>query len=282
MGSIIEFQDVSYNYPLSDTPAISHVSLSLEKGKFYGVIGANGSGKTTFCALIRGFAPSFYHGKLQGKILVDGKSTLDYGAGELSLKIGYVFQNPFNQISGVKDTVFEEVAFGLENFGTPVDEIETRVTKVMEKTKIMRIAEKNPFELSGGQQQRVAIASILVLEPDIFVIDEPTSQLDPEGTESVFEIIEELKNEKKTIVLVEHKVDLIAEYADDVIVFDSGELIKFDDKKEILNDISILERGIHIPQMAILGNELRKKNFPIEYIPITEREAEKVIRKILI
>ena len=129
-----------------------------------------------------------------------------------------IFQNPFTQISGVKDTVFEEVAYGLENFGVPVEEIERRVIEVMKMTNIESLAEKNPFELSGGQMQRVALASVIVLEPDILIIDEPTSQLDPEGTESVFAIIKAMKDKQKTIILVEQKIDLIAEYADDVLV----------------------------------------------------------------
>ena len=127
-------------------------------------------------------------GEIKGEVLVEGKNINEYG-GELSQKIGFVFQNPFTQICGVKDTVFEEVAYGLENFGVPVEEIERRVIEVMKMTNIESLAEKNPFELSGGQMQRVALASVIVLEPDILIIDEPTSQLDPEGTESVFAII---------------------------------------------------------------------------------------------
>ncbi|PHV69533.1 ABC transporter ATP-binding protein [Sporanaerobium hydrogeniformans] len=281
MGIVIEFKDVSYSYPLTKEPSIKNLNCKLEKGKFYGVIGKNGSGKTTLCTLIRGFAPSFYQGVLEGQVLIEGKPTVDHGPGELSLKIGYVFQNPFNQISGVKETVFEEVAFGLENFGVPVDEIERRVIEVMELTKISHIAEKNPFELSGGQQQRVALASIIVLKPDILVIDEPTSQLDPEGTESVFEIIDALKREKKTIILVEHKIDLIAEYADDVMVLDNGEMIRFGPKQAILSDMSLLEHGIQLPQMAILGNELVKQGVKLDYIPITEKQAKEVIGRTL-
>lgn len=281
MGVVIEMKDVTYHYPLTEIPAIKNMSLTIEEGKFYGVIGENGSGKTTLCNLIRGFAPGFYKGKLEGAVLVDGKPTVDYGEGELSLRIGYVFQNPFNQISGVKETVFEEVAFGLENFGVPVDEIEARVVDVMKLTNIYELAEKNPFALSGGQQQRAALASIIVLRPDILVIDEPTSQLDPEGTESVFEIIAEMKREQKTIILVEHKVDLIAEYADEVLVLGGGELIASGSTQEVLSDISLLGRGVQLPQMAILGAELKKRGFALPRIPITESQGEEMLRKLI-
>jgi energy-coupling factor transport system ATP-binding protein len=147
----------------------------------------------------------------------------------------------------------------------------------MELTNITDLAEKNPFELSGGQQQRVALASIIVLEPDILVIDEPTSQLDPEGTESVFKIIKAMKEQKKTIILVEHKIDLIAEYADEVLVLHEGELIRSGAKQQVLTDMSLLEKGVQLPQMAILGNRLLQQGLPLSYVPITEAQGAEVI-----
>lgn len=279
MGAVIELKNVSYKYPLTDTPSIRNFNLSVEKGSFWGVIGPNGSGKTTLCAIMRGFAPSFYKGELEGEVLVEGKRIDEYAEGELSLRVGYVFQNPFNQISGVKDTVFEEVAYGLENFGIAPEEIEERVVKAMKMTDIEHLAMKKPFELSGGQQQRMALASCLVLEPDILIIDEPTSQLDPEGTESVFKIIEQLKAEKRTVVLVEHKIDLIAEYADHIVVMKDGCAIRSGSKQEILSDISLEAEGIQLPQYALLGNELIKRGMKLDYIPITEQQAIEVIGK---
>lgn len=276
MGYVMECKNVTYTYPLADEPSIRNVSLNIEEGKFYGVVGENGSGKTTLCAILRGFAPSFYQGDIQGEVLVYGKPIGEYG-GELATKIGYVFQNPFTQISGVKETVFEEVAYGLENFGVPVEEIVERVEAIMKLTHIDSLAEKNPLELSGGQMQRVALASVLVLEPDILIIDEPTSQLDPQGTESVFEIIKMMKDKKKTIILVEHKIDLIAEYADEVLVLKGGKLIASGDKAKILSDMALMEQGVQLPQMAILGSKLKERGFPISEIPVTEKRAVEII-----
>lgn len=276
MGYVMECKNVTYTYPLADKPSIRDVSLNIEEGKFYGVVGENGSGKTTLCAILRGFAPSFYQGEIQGEVLVYGKPIGEYG-GELATKIGYVFQNPFTQISGVKETVFEEVAYGLENFGVPVEEIVERVEAIMKLTHIDSLAEKNPLELSGGQMQRVALASVLVLEPDILIIDEPTSQLDPQGTESVFEIIKMMKEKKKTIILVEHKIDLIAEYADEVLVLRGGKLIASGDKAQVLSDMSLMEQGVQLPQVAILGSRLKEKGFPISEIPVTEKRAVEII-----
>ena len=276
MGYVMECKNVTYTYPLADEPSIRNVSLNIEEGKFYGVVGENGSGKTTLCAILRGFAPSFYQGDIQGEVLVYGKPIGEYG-GELATKIGYVFQNPFTQISGVKETVFEEVAYGLENFGVPVEEIVERVEAIMKLTHIDSLAEKNPLKLSGGQMQRVALASVLVLEPDILIIDEPTSQLDPQGTESVFEIIKMMKDKKKTIILVEHKIDLIAEYADEVLVLKGGKLIASGDKAQILSDMALMEQGVQLPQMAILGSKLKERRFPISEIPVTEKRAVEII-----
>lgn len=276
MGYVIECKNVSYTYPLANEPSIRNVSLNIEEGKFYGIVGENGSGKTTLCAILRGFAPSFYQGEIEGEVLVYGKPIGEYG-GELATKIGYVFQNPFTQISGVKETVFEEVAYGLENFGVPVDEIVQRVEAIMKLTHIDSLAEKNPLELSGGQMQRVALASVIVLEPDILIIDEPTSQLDPQGTESVFEIIKMMKDKKKTIILVEHKIDLIAEYADEVLVLKGGKLIAGGDKAQVLSDVSLMEKGVQLPQVAILGSRLKEKGFPISEIPVTEKRAVELI-----
>lgn len=281
MGAVIELKNVTYKYPLTDVPAIQDFNLCVEKGSFWGIIGPNGSGKTTLCAIMRGFAPSFYKGTLEGEVLVDGKRIDEYAEGEISLRVGYVFQNPFNQISGVKDTVFEEVAYGLENFGIDPAEIEDRVVRAMRLTDIESLALKKPFELSGGQQQRMALASALVLEPEILIIDEPTSQLDPEGTESVFKIIEQLKREKRTVILVEHKIDMIAEYADNIVVMKDGRAIRSGSKQEILSDISLEKEGIQLPQYALLGNELIQRGLKLDYIPITEQQAIEVVGKAL-
>lgn len=129
--------------------------------------------------------------------------------------------------------------------------------------------------------QRVALASVIVLEPDILIIDEPTSQLDPEGTESVFEIIKKMKEKKKTIILVEHKIDLIAEYADEVIALKDGKVIANGDKNRVLADMSLLEEGIALPQVAILGQKLQEKGLKLSEIPVTEKQAVEVISKAL-
>lgn len=276
--AIIKLENVTYKYPLSEKPCLENINLELEAGKFYGLIGENGSGKTSLCNLIRGFIPHFFQGDLEGKVEIFGKDIREHTLGELALKIGYIFQNPFNQISGVKDSVYEEVAYGLENFGVEREEIIRRVDEVLELTKIEHLKDKNPFELSGGQQQRVALASVIILEPEILVIDEPTSQLDPIGTEMVFEIIKKMKDSGKTVILVEHKMELIAEYADEIIVLEHNSLYKYGDKQGIFSDSSLEEHGVRIPEVARLGNLLKDSQFPVQYIPMTVEEAVQQIQ----
>ena len=276
----IDIQNVSYTYPLTKAPSVVDVNLSFEKGRFYAIVGANGSGKTTLCNIIRGFVPNFYQGEMKGNVIIEGKNLEEYEMGELASKIGYVFQNPFNQITGARDTVYGEIAYGLENFGVPVNEIKRRVERIMELTNTTYLQDKNPFELSGGQQQRVALASVLVLEPDILVIDEPTSQLDPQETERVFEIIQKMKQMGKTIILVEHKMELLAEYCDEVVVLHQGKVIRYGDKHEVLSDINLGQFGVMLPLTVYLADELKKQGTKIEENIITADEMAQQLQKI--
>jgi energy-coupling factor transport system ATP-binding protein len=278
MNTIVTLKDVSYQYPVGKHPVLKNVNLELQQGYLYAVIGSNGSGKTTLCNVIRGFIPHFHKGKLEGEVMVYGKNIIEYEMGELAVKVGFVFQNPFIQVSGVKDTVFEEIAFGLENLGVPVDEIRERVEDILQLLKINHLRDKHPQELSGGQRQRVALASIIVMEPDLLVIDEPTSQLDPQGTEDVFEIIGIMKNKGKTILLVEHKIELIAEYADYVIFLHDGEIITKGPTKEVLSDKKLFDFQMALPQYAMLGIEMNAQGLPLNQIPITENETYHALR----
>lgn len=277
MDYIIECKNVTYSYPLAEIPAIRDLNVSIERGKFYGVIGENGSGKTTFCALLRGFIPDFYKGELQGEVLVEGKKTTDYG-GELSAKIGYVFQNPFTQISGVKETVFEEVAYGLENFGVPVEEIERRVVDVMQMTDIESLAEKNPFDLSGGQMRRVAIAGILAMQPDILVLDEPTAGLDPQGRKELMSLFKELHLSGMTIVLVTHLMDDVADYATAVNVMEKGQLVLSGAPKDVFQKVTFLkEKQLGVPKITEFALQLQEKGYHFESLPITIEEFVEVV-----
>ena len=272
-----KLKDVSYKYPLEDREILKNINLDIKKGEFWAVIGKNGSGKTTLCNVLRRFIPDFYKGELKGRITLEGKELKDYSAKEIVQKVGFVFQNPFTQISGVKETVFEEIAFGLENLALDAEYIRKRVEETLKLLRIEELRDKNPYELSGGQGQKVALASIIAMDPEIMVIDEPTSQLDPKGTEEIFEIIDILKKEGKTIILVEHKLELIAEYAEKVMVLDEGEMILSGNTEDVLKNKILMEKEIGIPQYAALAYRLMDKGkVKFEEIPITKEKAVEV------
>ena len=272
-----KLEDVSYKYPLEDREILKNINLDIKKGEFWAVIGKNGSVKTTLCNVLRRFVPDFYKGELKGRITLEGKELKDYSAKEIVQKVGFVFQNPFTQISGVKETVFEEIAFGLENLALDVEYIKKRVEETLKLLRIEELKDKNPYELSGGQGQKVALASIIAMDPEIMVIDEPTSQLDPKGTEEIFEIIDILKKEGKTIILVEHKLELIAEYAEKVMVLDEGEMILSGNTEDVLKNKILLEKEIGIPQYTALAYRLMDEGkVQFEEIPITKEKAVEV------
>ena len=275
-----KIENVNYKYPLEEKQALKNINIEIKKGEFWAVIGKNGSGKTTFCNMLRRFVPDFYKGELTGKIMLEDKELKDYSQKELVQKIGFVFQNPFTQISGVKDTVFEEIAYGLENLGLDKEEIISRVEKILKLLEIEKLRDRNPYDLSGGQKQRVALASIIAMNPDILVIDEPTSQLDPKGTEDIFKIINLMANEGKTIILVEHKLELIAEYAQNILVLDEGEIILSGKAEEVLNNKILLEKEIGMTQYSILAYELEKaRKVELKEIPITKEKTVELLKK---
>ena len=276
----IEIKNFSYKYPMEDKNVLENLNLKIETGEFWAIVGKNGSGKTTFCNALRRFVPDFYKGEVTGKIVIDGKNLKDFNPKELVTKVGFVFQNPFTQISGVKDTVFEEIAYGLENLAVEKEKIIKRVNETLKLLEIEHLKDKNPQEMSGGQKQRVALASIIVMDPEILVIDEPTSQLDPKGTQDIFKIINIMAKKGKTIILVEHKLELIAEYAEKIVVLDEGKIILSGDKKEILNNRLLEEKGIGMPQYSKLAYELIKVGkAKFEEIPITKGKTVELLKK---
>ena len=276
----LKLENVNYKYPLEEKNTLQNINIEIKKGEFWAVIGKNGSGKTTLCNILRRFVPDFYKGELTGKITLEGKELKDYSQKEIVQKIGFVFQNPFTQISGVKNTVFEEIAYGLENLGIERETIISEVEKILKLLEIEKLRDKNPYNLSGGQKQRVALASIIAMNPDILVIDEPTSQLDPKGTEDIFKIINLMANEGKTIILVEHKLELIAEYAENILVLDEGEIILSGKASEVLNNKILLEKEIGMTQYSMLAYELEKSGkVEFEEIPITKEKIVELLKK---
>ncbi len=271
--TLVTMDRVSFTYAYSDAPALRDVSLHLEEGLLYGVIGTNASGKTTLCSLMRGLIPLFHPGTLEGTVEIRGRNLLDWDPADLSQAIGCVFENPFTQISGIKDTVFEEIAFGLENIGVAREPMIARVLDVVEQLDLGPLIRKNPNELSGGQRQKVAFASIIAMDADFIVIDEPTSQLDPEASDAVFNIIGGLKRRGKSIVLVEHKIDLMAQHADRIIVMKDGRVLAEGPTADILTSPVMDAADVPRPEVTELGSALSGTSRALAALPITRAEA---------
>jgi energy-coupling factor transporter ATP-binding protein EcfA2 len=273
--TIVNLQNVTYKYPLTDNNVVEDVNLQIEEGEFVAVIGPNGAGKSTLCYTLAGFVPHLYKGELTGTVEVAGKETLQSSLNEWVMNVGLAFQNPFNQISGAKYTVFEEVAFGLENIGVPRSEMRERVERALEMTGISDLADRSPYSLSGGQQQRVALTSILVMEPKVLVLDEPTSQMDPIGTREVFGVIRTMAERGMTVVLAEHKVEWIAQFADRVIALYEGKILLDGKPGEVLTSELLDGKGFGISRYTSTARAAQKQNFwPKDTaLPVTLDEA---------
>ena len=271
--SVISLEHVGYRYPLGREDAVRDVSFQVEQGQVCALLGANGSGKTTICNLIRGFIPRFYRGEPTGLVQLAGRPVEQYDDAELTETVGYSFQNPFTQMSGVKDNVREEIAYALENLGVEREAMAARVDTMIELLHLGDIADANPLELSGGQRQRVAIAAVLVTDPPIVVLDEPTSQLDPQSTEDVFNIIALLKRQGKTVILVEHKIDLVARYSDLVILMEDGRVAMSGPARRVLTDPQVLDHGGQLPEVTRFFLERNQKLGLNDPVPLSVEDA---------
>jgi energy-coupling factor transporter ATP-binding protein EcfA2 len=272
--AIVNLQNVTYKYPLTDMPALQDINLQVEDGEFIALIGPNGAGKSTLCYTLAGFVPHFFKGELAGTVEVVGLESHNATLSEWVLNVGLAFQNPFNQISGAKYTVFEELAFGLENIGVPRQEMKRRVEDAMRLTGISDLAERSPYSLSGGQQQRVALTSILVMQPKVLVLDEPTSQMDPIGTREVFGVIRSLAEQGMTVILAEHKVEWIAEFADRVVALKDGAILLDGSPADVLTSPVLPEYGFGISRYTSVARRAQEMGFwNGEKLPVTLEEA---------
>jgi energy-coupling factor transporter ATP-binding protein EcfA2 len=279
--AIVELRDVTYKYPLTESPALQNINLQVDEGGFVAVIGPNGAGKSTLCYTIAGFVPHFFKGEISGSVVVAGQESSKSSLHEWVLNVGLAFQNPFNQISGAKYTVFEEIAFGLENIGIPRDEMKSRVKDAMKLTGISDLADRSPYSLSGGQQQRVALASILVMQPKVLVLDEPTSQMDPIGTREVFGVIRTMAEKGVTVLLVEHKVEWIAEFADRVVALHDGQILLDGKPQEVLTSDLLTGRGFGISRYTTAARKAKELGmWKKEQLPVTLEEAVKGFKKV--
>jgi len=277
---VIKTKELTYTYPGATKPSIEDVSLTLNKGDFVILTGPSGCGKTTLCRCFNGLIPHFYNGKLEGEIIVAGLNVANHKIHQLALHVGFVFQNPENQLFAL--SVEKDVAFGLENFAMPRDEMRKRVDWALKMTGISELTERPPHELSGGQQQRVAIASVLAMQPDIMILDEPTSFLDPLGAEKIFEVINDLNKKLGiTVILVEHRLDLAAKYANHVIVMNKGRVALTGSPREIFTSEKARLIGVGIPKATKLYQHLKRNGLQLKTVPVTKEETVNLLREVL-
>ena len=275
---LVKFDDFSFKYLGGDSLALRKVDLQINKGEYVVITGPSGCGKTTLCRAINGLVPQFHRGYIAGHVYIDGIDTRDARVADLAPIAGLVFQNPANQL--VTLNVAKEIAFGPENLGVDPIEIRERVEKLIETMDLEYIREKHPHEMSGGQQQLVAIAATLALQPQILVADEPTSNLDPKSAESILGILADLNKQGMTIVLVEHRLDLVSRNATRIILMNKGSIVADGSPRDVLSSDTSTEIGVGIPKATEVYKRLKKRGINLSKVPLTGDELANLVQEV--
>ena len=270
---MVEISNLTFKYESSQKNALENINLTVKKGDFLGIIGESGAGKTTLCSAINALIPHHFKGDYYGSVKVDGQDTFDIAPGLLALKVGSVFQDIDSQM--LSTFVEDEILFGLENFGVPKDQIERRLSQALKDIGIEDLRYREIASLSGGQKQKVAIASILALEPEVLLLDEPTGELDPASSRQIFQLLGQLNREKgMTVIVVEQKIMLLCEFARTLAVMEGGKLAACGPVREVLQTAEKLEeKGVNIPRVVTLSRRLAREGLIPENIPFEKRLA---------
>ncbi|MFW9908715.1 MAG: energy-coupling factor ABC transporter ATP-binding protein [Candidatus Thorarchaeota archaeon] len=276
--ALVEFDDFSFKYLGADSLALRKINLKIEKGEYVVVAGPSGCGKTTLCRAINGLVPQFHRGYIAGHVYVEGRDTREARVADLAQIAGMVFQNPSNQL--VTLNVVKEIAFGPENLGVDPVEIRERVEYLIDILGIEHLRDKHPHEMSGGQQQMVALAATLALKPKILVADEPTSNLDPKSAENIIKIIADLNRNGMTVVLVEHRLDLVSRNASRVILMDKGSIVADGEPRATLALNICEDIGIGVPKATEIYKRLKKKGIVLPRIPLTGEELALLVKEV--
>ena len=279
--ALIKLDNVSYTYPRSTKAALCNLSLEINEGEFIAVMGANGCGKTSLCKLLNGVIPHSHGGKLEGSAVVAGLNIAETPIPVLALHVAAVHDDPDTQLFTA--SVFDELAFGPENLCVPANEIIARAEHALEISGLSACRNAAPCELSGGQKQRLAIAAALAMNPKILILDEPTSQLDPQAAEETLALLYEIRKQRNlTIVMATHKGQEAAEFADKICVLNNGSLAAFADPRSVFsNETLVSENFLQIPDVSALANYLAAKGKPLPVFPINAAEAKISILKAL-
>ncbi len=275
---MIKIQNLTFSYAGSLEPVLKEINLTITDGEFVLLSGSSGSGKSSLVRCLNGLIPHFYGGRISGTVEVEGLVTINYSTAKLAIRVGLVFQDPENQL--VTTDVEREIAFGLENLGLPRTEISKRLEEALDTVGIASLRYRSLHELSGGEKQKVAIASVLALKPQILVLDEPTSELDPQGAEDVLGIISRLNDELGlTVILVEHRLDRVIHLVDRLIVLDQGRIVADGQPAKIMrSQYEKLDKiGFGFPPLITLTQKLIKAGHQVNGLPLTVKEARTVL-----
>jgi energy-coupling factor transporter ATP-binding protein EcfA2 len=276
--TLITFNNFHFRYKRNKEYQLNNINLKIDENKFILLCGETGSGKTTLIRSMNGLIPQFYPGYYKGNVIVNGKDNSETPIAELAKDVGIVFQNPENQLIAMD--VENEIAFGMENLGFPKEKMREKLIDITKTMEIEHLLDKAPFELSGGEEQRVAIASILVLEPKILILDEPLSSLDPYMAEKIIFLLKKIQIETNTTIIIsEHRMDLILPVVDEIILMSNGYVLEHDTKENIINGKTFQDLNLNKPIIYSIFSQLKKENLFKEKIPASISEAINYLQK---
>jgi len=240
MDNGLQIQNVTFSYK-KNTRALKNISVRFNRGTFWGIAGANGSGKTTFSYLLNGLIPHVIKGHLSGEVLIEGENSRIKSVSYFSKKIGMVFQNPDFSLFNLE--VYDEIAFGLNNQG--IKNQKEKINQALKAVNLSGFEKRDPQTLSFGEKQKVNLACVLALDPSYIILDEPSAMLDYQSSINLYDILKRLNNKGKTIIVIEHDTDLLFKYTSNLLVLNKGKASYVGDTKNIFSDKTILlDNGI--------------------------------------
>ncbi|WP_052889525.1 ABC transporter ATP-binding protein [Thermogemmatispora carboxidivorans] len=278
----LAYEGFGFTYEQGNSEVVRDLSLQLSQGRVVLITGPSGAGKTTVCRAANGLIPHEFKGNMRGRVTVAGRyDSRRYSVSALSKLVGLLQQDPDTQL--FNPTVEEEIAFGACNYGLPAETIRKRIERLLELTRLSEHRRKNPHQLSGGQQQACALAAILAFDPQTLILDEPTSNIDPLGSQEVLTLVARLAREEgRATLLIEHKLDEIVHLVDEMLVLDRGQVLHRGSVREVLEHVEYIDSvGLSVPQVTLLAARLRSAGWPLPRLPLDVSEAVALLEPLI-